>query len=196
MARSKIQVVPFRRKRKGKTDYKKRLRLLLAGKPRLVIRKSLNNAWLQVVDYSPSGDRVVLSAHSRELKKFGWKMGCGNLPAAYLTGFLLGKKAAGKKIGQCVLDIGLHPSVKGNKIYSALRGAADAGIDVPASKDILPNEDRIKGAHIGDFAKKIREAKGGYENQFSLCIKNNVNPEDAVKQFEEVKQKIEGKKNG
>ena len=195
MARSKIQVVQLRRKKEGKTDYRKRLKLLLANKPRLVIRKSLNNTWLQVVEYSPAGDRVVLSAHSRELKGLGWNLGYGNLPAAYLTGFLLGKKAAGKKVGKCVLDIGLYPSVKGARLYAALKGAADAGMDVPFSKDILPSDDRIKGKHIADFFAKIKPAKGD-EKQFSVYLKNNVNPEDVAKQFEDVKKKIEGRKNG
>jgi large subunit ribosomal protein L18 len=174
MARSKIQVVPFRRKREGKTDYKKRKGLLLAGKPRLVIRRALRSIWLQVVEYSPAGDKVLLSAHSNELKKLGWGIGCSNIPSAYLTGLLLGKKAAEKKIGQCILDIGFYPSIKGNKIYAALKGAVDGGIEVRFSKEILPTEDRIKGKHI----------------------QNKVSPEEIEKQFEDVKQKIEGRKNG
>lgn len=191
--KNRIKVVPFRRKREGKTDYKKRLRLLLAGKPRIVVRKSLNNIWLQVVEYIPSGDKVVLSAHSNELKKLGWKAGGSNLPAAYLTGFLLGKKAPGKKIGKCILDMGLYPSIKTSRIYAAMKGVVDAGIDIPVSKEVLPADDRVKGAHITAFAKKAKEAKGVYKNQFSNYIKNNINPEDITKQFEEVKKKIEGK---
>jgi large subunit ribosomal protein L18 len=33
--------MPFRRRREGKTNYTKRLKLLLSRKPRLVVRKSL-----------------------------------------------------------------------------------------------------------------------------------------------------------
>jgi len=167
MARSKIQVVPFRRKRKGKTNYKKRRRLLLADKPRLVIRKSLKSTWLQIIEYQPSGDKVLATAHSNELKKFGWNTGTSNLPSAYLTGLIMGKKAIEKKIGGCILDIGFCASIKGNKIYAALKGAVDGGIKVPFSEEILPSEDRIKGKHI---------QKG-----------------DIEKQFEAVKQKIMGK---
>ncbi len=157
MARSKIKAVSHRRKRERKTDYKKRLKLLLARKPRIVIRKSLKNTWLQIVEYVPSGDKIVLSVHSSELKKHGWKAGCGNIPAAYLTGFLLGKKAAEKNIKECILDMGLYASIKGNRIYAALKGAVDAGINVPFSEEIAPPEERIKGAHIADFAKKAKE---------------------------------------
>lgn len=191
MARSKIKTIHFRRKREGKTDYKRRLKLLLAGKKRIAIRKSLKNTWIQLIEYSPAGDRIVLSAHSKELKKLGWKSGCGNVPAAYLTGFLLGKKAAGKDIGECVPDTGLYQSIKGNRIYAALKGALDAGIKAPASKDVMPGEKRINGAHIAEFAKKVRESKEDYPSQFSAH-----SPEEITKQFEEVKHKIEGTKNG
>ena len=51
MSRSKTQVVPFKRKREGKTDYKKRLKLLSSSKPRLVIRKSLKNMTVQIIEY-------------------------------------------------------------------------------------------------------------------------------------------------
>ncbi len=167
MARSKIQVVNFRRKREGKTDYNKRKKLLMAGKPRLVIRKSLRSIWLQVVEYAPTGDIILVSAHSNELKKLGWGSGQSNLPSAYLTGLIIGKKAGEKKIGKCVLDIGFCQSIKGNRIYAALKGAVDGGLEVRHSKEILPAEDRIKGKHI----------KTG----------------NAEKQFDAIKQKIEGK---
>ncbi|MBN2111518.1 50S ribosomal protein L18 [Candidatus Woesearchaeota archaeon] len=188
----KIKIIPLKRKRKGLTNYKKRLTLLLSGNPRLVIRKSLKSIMLQVVEYSPAGDKVIVSAHSNELKKSGWKMKGNSLPASYLTGFLLGKKAKDKKVGKCILDMGLYPSVKGNKIYAALKGAVDAGLNVPHAKDVLPPEDRVKGKHIAEFAKNSK-GKKEHKTQFSGYTKNNINPEEITKHFEETKQKIEGK---
>ena len=44
--------IEFRRKREGKTDYKRRLRLLLSNKPRLVIRVSLKNIIIQILHLS------------------------------------------------------------------------------------------------------------------------------------------------
>lgn len=186
MAR-KIQIIPFKRKKQGKTDYKKRLKLLLAGKPRLVIRKSLKNITAQVIEYKDSGDTVLVSSHSKNLNKLGWKMGTGNVPAAYLTGYLIGKKASEKKIGECVLDTGLYGSIKGSRIYAALKGAIDGGLKVPASEKIFPDEERIKGAHIAKYSKETKN-----KNQFSK-VKKDSDPENITKQFEEVKQKIEGK---
>src|SRR3989344_2097585 len=108
MAKSRRFTVRLKRKRKLKTDYKQRLKLIQSKKPRLVIRKSLNNILLQVVEYQEKGDKVIVSAYSKELKKLGWPFHLGNIPSAYLTGFLLGKKS--KNIKNMVLDLGLQRS--------------------------------------------------------------------------------------
>lgn len=150
----------FKRKILGKTNYRKRLKLLLANKPRLVVRKSLKNISAQVVEYGEKGDKIVVSAHSSELKKYGYGRSKGNIPAAYLVGLLAGSKAKKKNIAESVLDIGLQNSVKGSRIYSVLKGCLDAGLKVPHSKDILPIENRIKGEHIKDFdTNKFEEVK-------------------------------------
>lgn len=72
--------VPFRRRREGKTVYRKRLKLLLSGKPRLVVRRFNSNILAQLVEYDPKGDRVIFTIHSNVLKKYGWKGHRGNLP--------------------------------------------------------------------------------------------------------------------
>jgi large subunit ribosomal protein L18 len=154
----------LKKRRKGITDYKKRLKLLLSGKPRLVVRKSLKNINVQIVGYVDKGDKVLAVAHSSQLKKLGWNAGTGNLPSAYLTGLLVGQKAKKQGIKDAVLDVGLNVPTKGGRLYAALRGVIDAGINVPHSKDVLPSDDRIKGAHIKNLAgfddvkKKISEA--------------------------------------
>jgi len=150
----------LKRKRLGKTNYRKRLKLLLANKPRLVVRKSLKNISVQIVEYDGKGDRVILSAHSSELKKYGWQGNKGNMPTSYLVGLLIGNKAKKKDIKELVLDIGLQNSVKGSRIYSLLKGCIDTGLNIPHSKNILPMEDRIKGKHIKNFdANKFEEIK-------------------------------------
>ena len=137
--------MPFRRRREGKTNYKKRLKLLLSKKPRLVVRKSLKYIRAQIVEFDKKGDKTLASAFSRELKKLGWKYACDNLPAAYLTGLLIGKRALEKGISEAVLDMGLYPSTKGSRIYACVKGALDAGLKIPCSEDVLPSEERIKG---------------------------------------------------
>jgi large subunit ribosomal protein L18 len=140
--------MPLKRRREGKTDYRQRLKLLLSKKPRLVVRKSLKYITAQIVEFSENGDRVIASAYSKNLKKLGWNFACDNLPAAYLTGLMIGKKALEKNINEAVLDIGLHTSTKGNRIYAVVKGALDAGLKVPCNEDMLPGEERIFGQHI------------------------------------------------
>ncbi|MBI2507590.1 50S ribosomal protein L18 [Candidatus Woesearchaeota archaeon] len=137
--------VSYRRKREGKTDYKNRLSLLKSRKPRLIIRKSLRNVQLQLATYNKQGDKVMVSSHSNQLKKFGWASHKGNLQAAYLTGLMLGLKAKSKNVKEAVLDLGLARSVKGSVLYAALKGAIDSGLNVPHSKDIIPEEKKIAG---------------------------------------------------
>jgi large subunit ribosomal protein L18 len=183
----------FRRKREGKTDYKKRISLLLSHKPRLVIRNTNRGMILQMTEYSPKGDKIVASVLAADIKEYGWKAGFSNISAAYLAGLLLGKKAAEKKIKDAVLDLGLQKSVKGSRIYSAVKGVIDSGIKVPAGPEILPSQDRISGKHISEYAKKIKADKARYSKQFSAYIKANFDPESITAHFEEVKKKIMGK---
>lgn len=147
------KVVPHRRKREGKTDYKQRLKQLLGNKPRLVARKSLKNMRAQIVMYKAEGDEVQVAADSNELSKYGWSGSKNNIPAAYLVGLLVGKKAKAKNINNAIFDIGLNISTKGSKLYAVLKGALDAGIDIPHSKDNLPSEERISGKHVELYNK-------------------------------------------
>ncbi len=195
MRRPKRLRVPHRRRREGKTDYRLRLKLLKSGKPRLVVRKSLNHIICQIVKYERDGDRTLVSAHSRELRKFGWKFHCGNIPSAYLTGLLCARKAKEHKIAQVVLDIGLYTSTPGNRLYSALRGALDGGLEIPHSEEILPKPDRIAGKHIAEYAEKLKsEDPSKFKRVFSSYLKNKLDPKDMPKVFEEVKRKISGVK--
>ncbi|MCK4555844.1 MAG: 50S ribosomal protein L18, partial [Candidatus Aenigmarchaeota archaeon] len=65
-------VATFRRRKEGKTDYKKRLKLLSSGKPRLVVRVTGRNVIVQIIEYVLEGDKTQVSAVSSELKGFGW----------------------------------------------------------------------------------------------------------------------------
>ncbi len=190
MKASPTYAVPYRRKRIGKTDYKTRLRLLKSGETRLVIRRSLKNIWLQVIEFSPAGDKILVTAHSRELKKLGWKGALNNLPAAYLCGMLLAKKAKAKKISKAMLDIGLSVSVKGAVWYAALKGVVDSGLAVPHAKEILPEDKRIKGEHIAAWAKKLKDQPEKYAKMFNNYIKAGIQPENLPAHFDEIKRKI------
>lgn len=105
---------------------------------------------MQVVEYQPDGDHVIFGVTSRRLEKMGWKHSGKNTPAAYLTGLILGKEAVKKGVGKAFLDLGLQSPIKGSKLYAALKGAIDGGLDVPTNGEVFPNEERIAGKHISD----------------------------------------------
>jgi len=138
-------MVEFRRKREGKTDYRKRVKLLASEKPRLVVRRRLNNFAVQLISYAPKGDLTLASAHSRELRKFDYKGHLGNVKSAYLAGFLCGKRALEKGHKAAVLDIGRATPTRGSNVFAALKGAIDAGLQIPHKSEVLPSEARIKG---------------------------------------------------
>ena len=190
MKKSNIYTVQFRRKREGATNYRKRLKILTSNKPRLVVRRSLKNIQAAIVEYDKKGDVVKISAHSSNLKKFGWVYGTGNLPTAYLVGFLVGARAKNAKFDDVVFDMGFNKSVKGCRVYAALAGALDAGLNVPHSKEILPSKERIMGKHIMDYWSLLKKDDPLFKKQFSFYLKNNNDPSDIIKNFEEVKDNI------
>ncbi|MBI4177403.1 MAG: 50S ribosomal protein L18 [Candidatus Aenigmarchaeota archaeon] len=185
--------IQFRRRREKRTDYNSRLSLLRSGKTRLVVRKTLKHCLAQLVDYTPQGDKVVAAASSLELNKFGWTLPTGNLPAAYLTGFLCGLKAKGK-VKDAILDIGLHDSTKGGTVYAVLKGVVDAGIQVPHDTGILPSMERISGKHIADYAEALKKSdQAEFKKRFASYLKSNAKPEETPKKFEEAKNAIKAK---
>jgi len=143
----------FKRRRLGKTDYQRRLKLLSSDKPRLVVRRSLNYITAQIVKSDKKGDNVLAGITSKQLRKYNWNFACDNLPAAYLTGLLIGK-LSDKKIKEVILDSGLYQSTKGNRVYAVVKGAKDAGLNISVGEDVLPSEDRIRGKHISDDVEK------------------------------------------
>ncbi len=150
---TKLKVVPFRRKGEGKTNYRKRIKILMTSKPRIVVRPTLKNMVVQFVEFKSEGDKVLVGGHSRALQKYGWNFGAGNLPAAYLTGYLIGKLALKKGIKEAVLDTGVRMPTRGGRIYACVKGILDAGVNVSIDKSVLPSEERIKGEHIAKYSK-------------------------------------------
>jgi large subunit ribosomal protein L18 len=177
----------FRRRREGKTDYKARRALIVSGRPRLVTRTSINNVIAQVIEAKPKGDQVLVSAHSRELAKYGWKAPRGNVPAAYLTGYLCGLKAKSKGVEEAIFDIGLYPPTKGAKLFAVLKGVLDAKVNVPHSAEKLPDEKRLKGEHIAAYAQSLTSEPEKYKSTFSKYLRQDIKPETLPKHFAQVK---------
>ncbi|NLX48541.1 MAG: 50S ribosomal protein L18 [Methanospirillum sp.] len=152
MATGPRYFVPFRRRREGRTDYHSRARLVVADVPRMVVRRTNRQVICQLVRAEMDGDRTLVAASSLELEKFGYAGATANTPAAYLTGMLFAKKALAGGHDSAILDIGLARATPGGRVFAALRGALEGGLEIPHGESCLPGDDRAKGAHIAAYA--------------------------------------------
>ena len=100
--------VAFRRRREERTDYYARKRLLSSHEARAIVRRSNKNVTIQFGEFGMEGDRILATASTRELAGMGWTRSCSSIPAAYLVGYLAGKRAVKAGIEYAVLDIGMQ----------------------------------------------------------------------------------------
>jgi len=177
MAKGPRYRLPFRRRAEGKTNYHKRLKLLKSKKLRCVIRASNNHMVVQIIESRLGGDKILASAHSKELiNKFGWKANTGNIPAAYLTGYLAGLRAKKLKVSEAILDLGINYHT--NRVLAAFKGVLNADIQIPYNEDFFPEnlENNIQGVHVENYAKilksdepeKYEKIFSGYLNKFKI----------------------------
>lgn len=183
----------LRRRREGATDYRARKRAIISQKTLLVVRVSSSNVSAQFVKPLVSGDSVLASAHSRQLRKLGWQGSLKSTPACYLLGMLAGKKALEKGVKEAVLYNGVDPFVNGSRIAAFVNGVVDAGVNVPADKEVFPSEDRISGKFIADYAAAMsKDDPAAYKRRFSSMLKAGFKPEEYPAAFEKAKAAIEG----
>ncbi len=142
MAYSKI----LRRLREEKTNYKKRGTMLMGKRDFITVNITNQNTQVQILTPGMEGDKVVASAHSRYLLEKGWKGSRKSVPAAYLTGYLAGKKALGKGAKDAILYTGTRRYTQ--RMAAALKGVIDAGLQVPANDETFPPENRLNGEHL------------------------------------------------
>ena len=136
----------LRRIREEKTNYRKRKTMLMGKRNFVTVQISNENTQVQIHKPELSGDKVIASAHSRYLISKGWKGSRKNIPAAYLTGYLAGKKALGKGAKNAILYSGTRKYTQ--RMAAALKGVVDAGLEIPADSETFPPEERIKGEHL------------------------------------------------
>ena len=174
MATGPRYFVPFRRRREGKTDYYQRTRLIVADVPRMVVRKTNRHIIVQLVTAELDGDRTLVAANSAELEKYGYKGSTSSTPAAYLTGMLFAVKAKKAQQESAILDIGLNRATPGARVFAALKGAVEAGLTIPHGEEILPSDERAKGAHIaaynknaGDIVKNVEQVADAIKKEMA-----------------------------
>ncbi len=164
MAKGPRTKVPFRRRREGKTDYRDRIRLIRGGRARAVVRRTNREIRLQFISYDAKGDRVIAHASARDLRQLGWTHSLTSTPVAYLVGLLGAHRASAAGLDSAVLDIGLVRPSSGARAFAVAKGIVDGGLDLPLGTDIVPDEPRIQGQHLGveaTFATVVDKIKGG-----------------------------------
>lgn len=226
--------VKYKRRREGKTDYRARKRLISQDKNkyntpkyRFVVRFSNRFVICQIVAAEMVGDKVLCAASSKELGRYGLKVGLKNFAAAYCTGLLLARRLlqkldlddlyegntdpdgevvkteGGKKTYyveeldddkrpfKALLDVGIQTTTTGNRVFGALKGATDGGLDIPHSYkrfagydreskeyDAEAMKDRIFGAHVSEYMEKLMdEDNAKYQQLFADYIKEGIEPD-------------------
>lgn len=154
-----MKKVIFRRKRERKTDYKNRIGLLKSEKPRVAVRKTNRYVVVQLIESVEAKDRALVGLSSKELLNQGldkkFENSLKSLPAAYLTGYLAGKKILEKiKNKGVIFDIGLQRNITGSRLYAVLKGLVDAGVKINYDKKVFPDEERLSGKCLKADAQK------------------------------------------
>nr|AJS11708.1 50S ribosomal protein L18P [uncultured archaeon] len=160
-----------KRRRQGKTDYKKRINLLKGDSPRVVFRKTNKYIISQYVTSNQTKDSVEIGVNSKQLLSYGWpdefKGSLKSLPASYLTGFLMGKRILKEKKQTPVVDFGMTRMIWKTKTFAFLKGLVDAGVKIKQKKaEAFPSKERVEGKNLKkDFSKKFDEVKSKIEKE-------------------------------
>jgi large subunit ribosomal protein L18 len=146
---------------------------------------------------SDIGDYTLVHVSSEHLRRYGWKGGPKNTPAAYLVGYLCGLQSVRDGVKEAILDIGRHAARRGARVFAALKGALDAGLKVPHDGEMLPSEDRIMGKHIAEYAARLKQdSSEEYQRRFSQYLARGLSPEKLEEHFMWVKNQIEKEAGG
>jgi len=184
-------------------------------KYRMIVRFTNKDVICQVAYARIEGDMIIAAAYSHELPRYGVKVGLSNYAAAYCTGLLLARRlltklnlheiyAGNEEVNgdeynvesvdgspgafRCFLDVGLARTTTGARVFGALKGAVDGGLDIPHSMKRFPGYDseskefnadvhrqHIFGQHVADYMRKLSEDdEEAYKRQFSHYIKCGV----------------------
>ncbi|MHB8565991.1 MAG: 50S ribosomal protein L18 [Nitrososphaerales archaeon] len=191
MAKNKYVQI-FRRRREGKTDYRKRRGMIIGRQSFLSVRISGKYVYGQILRATASGDITLCAASSRDLsEKFGWKGSPKSIPGSFLTGLYLGRLAQEKGVQGVVVYSGVGRFVHGSRIASLISGAKEAGLKIEINEESLPDAGRIKGEHIAEYAKMLQtQNKEAFDRAFSGLMASGLNPAEYPAHFEQVKSSI------
>merc|ERR1712046_243230 len=104
----------------------------------------------------------------------------------------------------CVLDVGLVRTSTGNRVFGALKGAVDGGLNIPHSEKRFPGYDRegkeydaethkkyIFGGHVAEYMELLEEEDPErYQTQFSKFIEKEIEGDGLEEMYQGVHEKI------
>jgi len=181
---------------------------------RMAVRITNRDVICQVIQPKIVGDHTICAAYSHELAKFGVEVGLTNYAACYATGLLCARRLLtklklheqyegcaeadgemflvehedGARPFTCVLDVGLTRTTTGNRVFGALKGAVDGGLNIPHSEKRFPGYDRegkeydaethkkyIFGGHVAEYMELLEEEDPDrYASQFAKYIEKDL----------------------
>jgi len=188
-------------------------------KYRLIVRFTNRDIICQVAYARLEGDVIVCAAYAHELPRYGVKLGLTNYAAAYCTGLLLARRllkkfkldeiypgleeATGEDFAvedlddqpnafRAYLDIGLSRSSTGARVFGAMKGAVDGGMNIPHSNRRFPgynaeskdfdadvHRQHIYGLHVSEYMRSLlEEDEDAYKRQFAKYIKLGITADD------------------
>lgn len=136
--------------------------MLMGKRDFITVNITNENTQVQILKPGMTGDKVIASAHSRYLLEKGWKGSRKSIPAAYLTGYLAGKKALGQGAKGAILYTGTRRYTQ--RVAAALKGVVDAGVEVPADAETFPTDERINGEHL-TVKNEISKIRSSIDNE-------------------------------
>lgn len=109
-----------------------------------------------------------------------------------------------KRPFRCLLDVGIKNTTTGAKVFAAMKGASDGGLDIPHSEKRFPgysrdtktfdaetHKSRIMGEHVADWMREMEEDdEDMYKRHFSKYIEEGLEADDIEEKIESVMESI------
>jgi len=109
-----------------------------------------------------------------------------------------------KRPFRCLLDVGIKNTTTGNRVFGAMKGASDGGLDIPHSEKRFPgydkseksydaevHRDRIMGLHVKEYMEYLQEEDDAlYKKLFAGYIDAGIGPDDIEELYEKVHEAI------
>ena len=109
-----------------------------------------------------------------------------------------------KRPFRALLDVGIKNTTTGARIFGALKGASDGGLDIPHSNKRFPgytrdtktfdasvHKARIMGEHVADYMREMEEDdEENYQKHFAKYIEQSIEADDLEELYEKVHASI------